>query len=107
MGAEDEPVKRTPCTSLSHSCRIVKASEESKHIHSFIHSSHFYSATSSSLLLRGMTGENGIGQNGTYKMVRTKWHEQNGSNFYTFQFNRIEFLFSNHKSQISGKPKWV
>ena len=26
MGAKDEPVKRTPCTSLSHSCRIVKAS---------------------------------------------------------------------------------
>jgi len=41
------------------------------------------------------------------KMARTKWHGQNGSNFYRFQFNRIEFLFSNHKSQISDKPKWV
>src|SRR6218665_1577272 len=40
-------------------------------------------------------------------MVRTKWHGQNGSNFYRFQFNSIEFLFSNHKSQISDKPKWV
>jgi len=33
---------------------------------------------------------------------------QNGSNFYRFQFNGIEFigLFSNHKSQISDKPQW-
>jgi len=52
-------------------------------------------------------GQNGIGQNGTDKMVRTKWHGQNGSNFYRFQFNLIEFLFSNHKSPISDKPKWV
>ena len=34
-----------------------------------------------------------------------KWYGQNGSNFYRFQFNLIEFLFSNHKSQISDKPK--
>ena len=40
-----------------------------------------------------VTGQNGIGQN--------------GSNFYRFQFNWIEFLFSNHKSQRSDKPKWV
>jgi len=47
-----------------------------------------------------VTGQNGIGQNGTDKIVRTKWYGQNGSNFY-----RIEFLFSNHKSRISDKPK--
>ena len=41
------------------------------------------------------------------KMVRTKWYEQNGNNFYRFQFNLIEFLISNHKSQISDTPKWV
>ena len=41
------------------------------------------------------------------KWYWTKWHGQNGSNFYRFQFNWIEFLFSNHKSQISDKPKWV
>ena len=41
------------------------------------------------------------------KMVRTKYYGQNGNNFYRFQFNRIELLFSNHKSQISDKPKWV
>src|SRR6218665_487839 len=35
----------------------------------------------------GVTGQNGIGQNGTDKMVRTKWHGQNGSNCYRFQFN--------------------
>ena len=34
-----------------------------------------------------VTGQNGIGQNGTDKMVWTKWHGQNGSNFYRFQFN--------------------
>src|SRR6218665_1047433 len=34
------------------------------------------------------------------KWYWTKWHGQNGSNFYRFQFNGIEFLFSNHKSQI-------
>ena len=45
------------------------------------------------------------------KMARTKWYGQNGtdknngSNFYRFQFNWTEFLFSNHKSQISDKPK--
>src|SRR6218665_2978641 len=32
-------------------------------------------------------GQNGIGQNDTDKMARTKWHGQNGSNFYRFQFN--------------------
>jgi len=31
---------------------------------------------------------------------RTKWYGQNGRNLYRFQFNWIEFLFSNHKSQI-------
>src|SRR6218665_2398952 len=36
--------------------------------------------------LQWVTGQNGIGQNGTDKMVRTKWHGQNGSNFYRFQF---------------------
>ena len=41
------------------------------------------------------------------KWYWTKWHGQNGSNFYKFQFNLIEFLFSNHTSQISDKPKWV
>ena len=60
-----------------------------------------------SSLCETVTGQNGIGQNGTDKMVRTKRHGQNGSNFYRFQFNWIEFLFSNHKSQISAKPKWV
>ena len=54
-----------------------------------------------------VTGQKGIGQNGTEKIVRTKRYGQNGSNFYRFQFNWIEFLFSNHKSQISDKPKWV
>jgi len=34
-----------------------------------------------------VTRQNGIGQIGTDKMVRTKWHEQNGINFYRFQFN--------------------
>ena len=34
-----------------------------------------------------VTEQNGIGQNGTDKIVRTKWYEQNGSNFYRFQFN--------------------
>jgi len=28
-----------------------------------------------------VTGQNGIGQNGTDIMVRTKWYGQNGSNF--------------------------
>ena len=41
-----------------------------------------------------VTGQNRIGQNGTDKMVRTKWHRQNGSNCYSFQFNLIEVLFS-------------
>ena len=41
------------------------------------------------------------------KMVRTKCHGQNVSNLYRFKFNSIEFIFSNHKSQISNKPKWV
>ena len=40
-----------------------------------------------------VTGQNGTGRN--------------GSNFYRFQFNLIEFVFSNHKSQISDKPKRV
>ena len=40
-------------------------------------------------------------------MAWTKWHGQNGSNVYRFQFNWIDFLFSNHKSQLSDKPKWV
>jgi len=31
---------------------------------------------------------------------RTKWYGQNDSNFYRFQFNWIEFLFCNHKSEI-------
>jgi len=53
---------------------------------------------------RRVTGQNGIGQNGTDKTVRTKRYGQNGSNFYGFQFNWIEFLFSIHKSQISDKP---
>ena len=35
----------------------------------------------------GVTGQNGIGQYGTDKMVWTKWCGQNGSNFYRFQFN--------------------
>jgi len=34
-----------------------------------------------------VTRQNGIGQNGTDKMVRTKWYGQNGSNFYRFQLN--------------------
>ena len=38
-------------------------------------------------VIRRVTGQNGFGQNGTDKMVRTKWHGQNGSNFYRFQFN--------------------
>jgi len=41
------------------------------------------------------------------KWYWTKWHGQNGSNFYRFQFNLIEFVFSNHKTQISDKPEWV
>ena len=49
------------------------------------------------------------------KMARTKWYGQNGTDKMVatfidsnrFQFNWIEFLFSNHKSQISAKPKWV
>ena len=41
------------------------------------------------------------------KWYWTKWYGQNGSNFYRLQFNWIEFLFSNPKSQISDKPKWV
>jgi len=32
------------------------------------------------------------------KWFWTKWYGQNGGNFYRFQFNWIEFLFSNHKS---------
>jgi len=44
-----------------------------------------------------VTGQNGIGQNGTYKMLRTKCHGQNGSNFY---INWIECIFSNHRLQI-------
>ena len=38
-------------------------------------------------------------------MVRTKWYGQNGSNFYRFKLNFIEYTFSNHKLQISDKPK--
>jgi len=34
-----------------------------------------------------VTGQNGIGRNGTDKIVRTKCHGQNGSNFYRFQLN--------------------
>jgi len=38
----------------------------------------------------------------------TKCHGQNGSNFNRFQFNWIEYIFSNHKLQISdNKPKLV
>ena len=48
--------------------------------------------------LRRVTGQNGIGQNGTNNMVRIKWNGQNASNFYRFQFNSIKFLFNNHKS---------
>ena len=50
-----------------------------------------------------MVGDKMVGD----KMVQTKWHGQNGINFYRLQFNWMEFLFSNHKSQISAKPKWV
>ena len=35
-------------------------------------------------LVDAVPGQNGRGQNGTDKMVRTKWHGQNGSNFYRF-----------------------
>jgi len=34
------------------------------------------------------------------KWYWTKWYGQNVSNFYRFQFNWIEFVFSNHKSHI-------
>ena len=45
-----------------------------------------------------MTGENGIGQNGTDKMVRTKWYGQNGTdemvaNFRLIDSNSTEFNF--------------
>ena len=43
-----------------------------------------------------VTRQNGIGQNGTDKMVAI-----------FIEFNSIEFIFSNHKSQTSDKPKWV
>ena len=43
-----------------------------------------------------VTGQNGIGQNGVDKMVAI-----------SIDFNSIEFMFRNHKSQISNKPKWV
>jgi len=46
------------------------------------------------LTLSTVTGQNGIGENGMDKMVWT-----NGINFYRFQFNWFEVLFSNHKSQ--------
>ena len=54
-----------------------------------------------------VTGQNGIGQNGTDKVVKTKCHRQIGSNSYRFQFNGIEYIFINHKLQISDKPKLV
>ena len=57
-----------------------------------------------------VTGQNGIVQNGTDKMVWTKWYGQNGTDKMVAIFidsNLTEFLFSNHKSQISDKPKWV
>jgi len=51
-----------------------------------------------------VTGQNGSGQNGTDKMVWTKWYVQNGSNFWNrLQFKWIQFLFSNPKSQINYK----
>src|SRR6218665_458122 len=56
---------------------------------------HFYS-TSSSLLLRGVTGQNGIGQNGTDKMVRTKCHGQNVTDkmvAISIDFNSTELNF--------------
>jgi len=47
-----------------------------------------------------VTGQNGIGQNDTDKMVRTQCRGQNDSNFCRFQFNWTEYIFSNHKLQI-------
>ena len=40
----------------------------------FIYSGHIYSSSSGPLLLRGVTGQNDSGQNGTDKMVWTKWY---------------------------------
>ena len=47
-------------------------------------------------------GKNGIGQNGTDKMVWTKWY-----NFvFCIHLNSVEFniIFGNQKSQINDKP---
>ena len=69
--------------------------EEEEEIHSF--RIFFYRASPRPLLHRGVTGQNGSGQNGTDKMVWTKWYKdkmaldkmvwtkwygQNGSNFW-------------------------
>jgi len=43
-----------------------------------------------------VTGQNGIGQNVTDKMVAI-----------SIDFNSIEYILSNHKLQISDKPKLV
>ena len=46
-------------------------------------------------------------QQRVFRVTRQNGIGQNGSNFFRFQFNWIEFIFCNHKSQISDKPKWV
>ena len=43
-----------------------------------------------------VTGQNGIGQNVTDKMVTI-----------SIDFNSIEYIFSKHELQISDKPKLV
>jgi len=34
---------------------------------------------------------NGIGQNGINKMERTEWYGQNGSNFFSIDYDSSEF----------------
>ena len=44
-------------------------------------------------------GQNGTGQNGTDKMVWTKWYNL----IFCVHFNSVEFNISNEKSQINDK----
>ena len=52
-----------------------------------------------------VTEQNGIGQNGTDKMVRTKWYGQNGSNCIDSNSTELNFysVTTSHKQEISLK----
>src|SRR6218665_3053475 len=50
-------------------------------------------------------GQNGMGQNGMDKMVWTKWHGQNGSNFYNSSEFNAYLVTKSHNEMINTQRK--